>query len=81
MSNCELGDTIFEDERYVDFGNDGGVGSIFGEGSFTTILLLISLVTSIASMGVTLVNNKKKAVPATVNGADESDNENNKPKT
>ena len=35
-------------------------GSIFGEGSFTTIISFVALITSIASIGVTIFYNKKK---------------------
>jgi hypothetical protein len=71
--DCDFGDATFNDRSFATFDGEAGVGSIFGEGSFTTVLLLISLVTSIASMGVTMANNKKKETSATVNSADESD--------
>ena len=35
-------------------------GSIFGEGSFTTIISFVALITSIVSIGVTIFYNKKK---------------------
>lgn len=73
FENCDFGDSTFNDRARATFDGAAGVGSIFGEGSFTTVLLLISLVTSIASMGVTMANNKKKETSATVNSADESD--------
>ena len=70
LTNCDLGDTTFEDKSMVI-----GVGSIFGEGSLSMIVALIALAASIASVGVCIALYKKKAVPATVNGADGSDDE------
>ena len=75
FNTCDFGDATFNDRSRATFDGAAGVGSFFGEGSFTTILMLISLAISVASMSVTIVNNKKKAAPATANGADESDDE------
>ena len=73
MSNCDLGDTVFEDKRYVDFGNGAGVGSIFGEGSLAMVISILALVTSVVS--IFLIADVKKLVSATANGADKSDAE------
>lgn len=70
LLNCDLGDTTFEDKSTVI-----GVGSIFGEGSLTMIVALIALVASIASVSVCVALYKKKAVPATANKAEETDDE------
>ena len=63
----DFGDTTFNDKCKV-----SGVGSIFGEGSLTNIIVIISLVTSIISICLTL-NNKKKSVSATANNTAESE--------
>ena len=64
FKNCELGDTTFANADNV-VGLDAGVASIMGEGSFTTILLLLSLASSFAAMALTIANNKKKGALAT----------------
>ena len=64
FKNCELGDTTFANADNI-VGLDAGVASIMGEGSFTTILLLLSLATSFAAMALTIANNKKKGALAT----------------
>lgn len=51
------------------------VASIFGEGSLTNILVIISLIASAVSISLTVFYNKKKAVPVAANGASESDDE------
>jgi hypothetical protein len=75
MTDCDLGDTTFSNKDYIDFGNGAGVGSIFGEGSLAMIVAILALVTSVASIGISFALNKKKATPAIVNSAEESDNE------
>ena len=74
MSNCDLGDTVFEYKRYVDFGNGAGAGSILGEGSPAMIVAILALVASAVSIFL-IVDMKKKLVPATANGAAKSDDE------
>ena len=72
LNNCKLGDTTFDDKDMVT-----GVGSIIGEGSLTMIVAILAILALVAS-GVSIsliVNMKKKFVPATVSGADESDGE------
>ena len=72
LTNCELSDTTFEDERYVDFGNDNGVGSIFGAGSLTMIVAILALIASAVSIFL-IVDMKKKFVPVTANSTAENE--------
>ena len=65
FTNCELGDTTFEDKSMI-----AGVGSIFGEGSLTNILVIVSLVASGVSIFL-IADLKKKLVPATAKTNDE----------
>jgi hypothetical protein len=69
MIDCTLGDTTFEDKQYVDFGKGAGEGSMIGEGSFTNILIIISMAGSVASICLTIGLYKKKTSLATA-GAD-----------
>ena len=64
MSNCDLGDTIFEDKRYVDFGNGVGAGSIFGGGSFTVIIAFVALLASAASFTANAAAGRKRGAKA-----------------
>ena len=68
MNNCKIGDTNFEDKGKVE-----GVGSLFGEGSLTNILVIISLVASGVSIFLTVYYNKKKAAPVAANGATDTE--------
>ena len=68
MNNCEIGDTNFEDKGKVE-----GVGSLFGEGSLTNILVIISLIASGVSIFLTVYYNKKKTVPVAANGVAETE--------
>lgn len=72
LNDCELGDTTFEDKSMV-----AGIGSIFGEGSLTMIFAVVAILSLVASAVsiFLIVDMKKKAVPATANGADRADNE------
>jgi hypothetical protein len=70
LNHCEIGDTTFDDKSMV-----SGVGSIFGEGSLTNILVIISLIASSVCIFLTVYYNKKKAIPVTANGAEKSDDE------
>ena len=74
LSNCELGDTTFENKQYVDFGNGAGAGSVFGEGSFSMIVSLAALIASGISIFL-IVDMKKKLVPATANNTEENEDE------
>ena len=68
MNDCAIGDTNFEDKGKVE-----GVGSLFGEGSLTNILVIISLIASGVSIFLTVYYNKKKTVPATATEQSEDD--------
>jgi hypothetical protein len=59
LNNCDLGDTTFDDEDMVT-----GVGSVFGEGSLTMIVSLLSLVASGVAIFL-IADMKKKLVSAT----------------
>ena len=74
LSNCELGDTTFENKKRVDFGNGAGVGSIFGESSLSMIVSLAALIASGISI-LLIVDMKKKLVPATANNTEENEDE------
>jgi hypothetical protein len=74
MSDCDMGDTTFENKKYVDFGNGAGTGSIFGEGSLTMIVSLLSLVASGVAIFL-IADMKKKLAPATANNTEENEDE------
>ena len=61
--NCDMGNSTFSDRSKVSFSNsdDNGTGSIFGEGSLTMIVAILALVTSVASIGISIASNKKKS--------------------
>ena len=70
-------DCHFDRVRWGQFKNNGifidssmpqGVASIFSEGSLSMIVSLAALVTSIAAIGVSVMTNKKKSVPANAEG-------------
>ena len=73
MTDCDLGDTTFSNKDYIDFGNGAGVGSIFGEGSLTMIVSILSLIASGAAIFLVVYYNKKKAVPVAANGVAETE--------
>lgn len=63
MNDCSLGDTTFENKSLV-----GGVGSMVGEGSLTTIAAILALVVACVSISLTLTYiKKKKNAPAAMN--------------
>ena len=68
MNNCAIGDTNFEDKGKVE-----GVGSLFGEGSLTNILVIISLIASGVAIFLVVYYNKKKAAPVAANGATDTE--------
>ena len=72
INNCTLGDTSFKDKSLVTF-TGTAVGSIFGEGSLTMILVIVSLVASAVSICLTIALYKKKAVPVVANGAEDTE--------
>ena len=71
LTDCTLGDTTFKDKNMVTF-SDKAVGSIFGEGSLTTIFVIIALIDSVVSIYMIVLYKKKKAVPAEANNATEA---------
>ena len=68
MNNCAIGDTNFEDKGKVE-----GVGSLFGEGSLTNILVIISLIASGVAIFLVVYYNKKKVAPVAANGATDTE--------
>ena len=62
--DCKFSKVTFSNERYADFytGGNFGTGSIFGDGSVAMIVSILALITSIASIGITIISNKKKKV-------------------
>jgi len=64
MNDCAIGDTNFEDKGKVE-----GVGSLFGEGSLSTIVAFLSLIASGVAIFLVVYYNKKKAAPVAANGA------------
>ena len=75
MNDCTIGDTTFNDKGKIDFGNGAHAGSIFGEGSITNILVIISLVASGVSIFLTVYYNKKKSAPVAANNTKSEDEE------
>jgi hypothetical protein len=71
MTDCEIGDTTFNDRSLVTFDSKAGIGSIFGEGSLSMIFAILSLIASGVAIFLVVYYNKKKAVPATAAEADE----------
>jgi hypothetical protein len=69
LNHCDLGDTTFDDEDMVT-----GVGSIFGEGSLTMIVSLLSLVASGVAIFL-IADTRKKLVFATANKTAETEAE------
>ena len=60
--DCKFSNVTFNNRKYADFytGGNFGTGSIFGDGSVAMIVSILALITSIASIGITIVSNKKK---------------------
>ena len=81
FENCEFGDATFNDTSRATFVNNTAngkslrVGSIFGEGSLTMIVALLALIASGVAIFLTVYYNKKKATPVAVNGAEETETE------
>lgn len=74
MIDCVLGDTTFNDRSFATFDGEAGVGSIFGEGSFSMIVSLVALIVSGLSIFL-IVDMKKKLVPATAKNTEENEDE------
>ena len=70
MTDCEIGDTTFNNKGFVTLNGSNFSASIFGEGSLTMIVSLVALIVSVAAIVVT-VSSKKKAVPVAAAEADE----------
>ena len=76
--DCEFGEATFNNKsaaQFVDTDAPNGVGSIFGEGSLAMLVAILALVASAVSICMTIVYNKKKAVPVTANNVSETDDE------
>lgn len=76
--DCEFGEATFNNKsaaQFVDTDAPNGVGSIFGEGSLAMLVAVLALVASAVSIYMTIVYNKKKAVPVTANNVSETDDE------
>ena len=72
--DCDFGEATFNNKSAAKFENTAnGVGSLFGEGSLTNILVIISLVISVAAICLAIASHKKKAVLATANEAEKSE--------
>ena len=75
MTDCTFDkDTKFADKSMVMF-SEKAVGSIFGEGSLTNILVIISLIASGVSIFLTVYYNKKKAAPVAADNKEAEDEE------
>jgi hypothetical protein len=72
--NCDMGNSTYNDRNSVQIEN-GGTGSIFGEGSFSMIIAILSLIASGVAIFLVVYYNKKKAVPAIANNAAETTDE------
>jgi hypothetical protein len=72
--DCDFGEATFNNKSAAKIENtSNGVGSLFGEGSLTNILVIISLVISVAAICLAIASHKNKAVLATANGAEKSE--------
>ena len=72
--NCDMGNSTYNDRNSVQIKN-GGISSIFGEGSFSMIIAILSLIASGVAIFLVVYYNKKKAVPAIANNAAETTDE------
>ena len=75
MTDCEIGDTTFNNKDFVILNGSNFSASIFGEGSLSMIIAILSLIASGVAIFLVVYFNKKKAVPATANNAAESNDE------
>ena len=60
FTNCEFGNSTFTNKNLVRISNSSFTGSLFSEGSLTIVVAIAALVTSITSICLTVVSNKKK---------------------
>ena len=72
--DCDFGDSTFNDRSRATFDGAAGVGSVFGEGSFSMIVSLAALIASGISIFL-IVDMKKKLVPATAKNTEENEDE------
>ena len=72
--DCDMGNSTYSDRNSVQIKN-GGTSSIFGEGSFSMIIAILSLIASGVAIFLVVYYNKKKAVPAIANNAAETTDE------
>jgi hypothetical protein len=68
--NCDMGNSTYNDRNRVQIEN-GGTGSIFGEGSLAVIVAFVALIASVASIIVNVGEKKKKGAPVTQNKTEE----------
>ena len=77
--DCDFGNNTilmnYPKANLVDSDAPDGAASIFGEGSLTMIIAMLALASSVAALCVSVGIYKKKTVPATANGAEDSDEE------
>ena len=66
FTNCDLGNSTFNDRSRATFDGAVGAGSIFGEGSLAMIVSFVALIASAAAIVVN-VSSKKKVLPAAAN--------------
>ena len=62
FTDCNLGDSTFTNKNYATFADSSVTGSIFTEGSVTMIIAIVALIASAASICLTVISKKKKAV-------------------
>ena len=60
FTDCDLGNSTFTNKNYAKFTSSSVTGSIFSEGSLAMVVAIAALVTSITSICLTVVSNKKK---------------------
>jgi hypothetical protein len=76
--DCDFGEATFNNKNAVKFVGgtvSNGAGSIFGAGSLTNILVIVSLIASGVCIFLTVYYNKKKAVPVAANKAADTETE------
>ena len=63
FDNCDFGDSTFENKQFATFSGasaDASAGSLFGEGSSSMLVSLLSLIVAIVSMTTVMVDKKKR---------------------
>ena len=74
-AKTDIKNVYISDDAVKNGDSSARFASIFGEGSVTNILIIISLIASCISIFLTVYYNKKKAAPAAEKDAGESDDE------